>query len=76
MSEKKTIYTPKYEEIIKRLRQARLDAGLKQEDVAKKLNKYQSYLSKIEHGDRRLDIIELIELATMYEKPIEYFIKK
>lgn len=70
----KTIYDPKYEHIIKRLKMARKEAGFKQEYVADKIKKYASYVSKIENGDRRLDVIELIELAKLYQKDINYFI--
>jgi len=72
----KTIYKPKYEQILTKLRQARKESGLKQGYVADKLGKYKSYLSKIEHGDRRIDIMELIELANIYEKDINYFVKE
>jgi len=40
----------------KALKKARLDVGLKQENVAVKLKKPQSYISKIERGERRIDI--------------------
>lgn len=70
----KTIYDPKYDHIIKKLKSARKEAGFKQEYVADKIKKYASYVSKIENGDRRLDVIELIELAKLYQKDINYFI--
>jgi transcriptional regulator with XRE-family HTH domain len=38
-------------------------AGLKQADVAARLGLPASYLSKIENGTRRLDVIELIHIA-------------
>ncbi len=41
------------------LRQARLEAGLTQSQVAEKINQTQSYVSKYESGEQRLDLIEL-----------------
>ena len=42
---------------------ARDRAGLKQSDVAARLELPPSYLSKVENGTRRLDVIELIQIA-------------
>ena len=42
---------------------ARERAGLKQSEVAARLELPASYLSKIENGTRRLDVIELIQIA-------------
>jgi transcriptional regulator with XRE-family HTH domain len=42
---------------------ARERAGLKQSEVAARLGLPASYLSKIENGTRRLDVIELIQIA-------------
>jgi transcriptional regulator with XRE-family HTH domain len=41
------------------LRQVRVDAGLRQTDLAAKLGQPQSFVSKYESGERRLDILEL-----------------
>jgi len=71
----KSIHTKEYENVINQLKKARFGAGLKQEDVARILKKPQSYISKIERGERRLDITELKQIADVYKKPINYFIK-
>jgi transcriptional regulator with XRE-family HTH domain len=55
-----------------RLKQARLAAGLRQLDVALQLAKPQSYVAKIESGERRLDFIEVLDLcATIGLDPCE-----
>ena len=71
----KSIHTNVYKTTIIRLKKVRLELGLKQEDVAEKLGKPQSFISKIECGERRLDIAELKELAKLYKKPLDYFVK-
>jgi transcriptional regulator with XRE-family HTH domain len=71
----KTIYSNEYKKVISKLKDARLEAGLTQLDVARKIKKHQSYISKIESRERRLDIIELKLLAKLYKKDIDYFLK-
>jgi len=71
----KTIYTKEYKIIIQKLKKARQSAGLKQNEVAKKLGKPQSYISKIESGERRIDVVELKQLAKIYKKDINFFMK-
>lgn len=70
-----TIRTKEYADFIGKLRKARLEAGLRQIDVAKKLKRTQSYVSRVEVGEQRIDILELKRFATMYNKDINYFIK-
>jgi len=60
--------------VVENLRKAREDAGLRQEDVAQKLGKPQSYISKIERGERRIDVVELKAFARLYKKSLDYFI--
>lgn len=47
-----------------RLKQARLDAGLRQVDVAQQLAKPQSYIAKMESGERKLDFIEVLDICS------------
>lgn len=57
------------------MKEARIEAGFTQEQVAEKLGKPQSYVSKSEAGERRLDVTELKKFAWLYQKSINYFIK-
>ena len=70
----KSIYRTEYKMVVENLRKAREDAGLRQEDVAQKLGKPQSYISKIERGERRIDVVELKAFARLYKKSLDYFI--
>ena len=71
----KSIYSKDYKEIINRLKQARVNAEFSQQTVAAKFGKPQSYISKIESGERRLDVVEIKKFAKIYNKDISYFIK-
>lgn len=71
----RSIYTKDHYVIVTLLKKARLEAGFKQIEAAKKLGKTQSYISKIESGQRRFDVLQLKEFAKLYKKPLEYFIK-
>jgi len=70
----KTIYTKTYTRIISKLKKARKEARLNQKDVARKLNRTQSYVSKMESGQCRLDIVQLKEIAQVYKKALDFFI--
>lgn len=69
------IYSKDHKYTVKQLEKARKEAGLGQVKVAKMLGKTQSYVSKIESGQRRIDVIVLQEFARIYKKPVEYFLK-
>lgn len=56
-----------YSALVKVLVQARQEAGLSQRDVAERLEKPRSYISKIETKERRIDVLELIDLAHALE---------
>jgi transcriptional regulator with XRE-family HTH domain len=71
----KSIQTREYAYFVDRLRQARLEAGLTQVQVAKKLKRPQSHISNIESGQQRVDVVELQRFAKLYGKDIQYFIK-
>jgi len=68
------MYSTEYKNFLKLLRTARIEAGYTQADVADIMNKPQSFVSKCEIGERRVDIVELKLFAKIYRKEIEYFI--
>lgn len=68
-------YPEKYKRFLERLRQARLEAGLTQTEVANVLQKPQSFVSKCETGERRVDVVELQVLANLYGVPLTYFLE-
>jgi transcriptional regulator with XRE-family HTH domain len=72
----KTIYSKEHGSLVERLKKARLEAGLDQAAVAKILKKSQSYISKVESGQRRIDVIQLKKFADIYKKDLNYFLKK
>jgi len=71
---KKNRFTKQYRELVTRLKTARLEAGLAQEKAAELLESSQAYVSNIETGQQRVDIVELAAIAKVYKKPITYFL--
>ncbi|OGY64161.1 MAG: hypothetical protein A3B92_01305 [Candidatus Harrisonbacteria bacterium RIFCSPHIGHO2_02_FULL_42_16] len=71
----KSIRTKEYQNFAEKLKKTRLEAGLTQVQVSKKLKRPQSYISKAEAGEQRLDVVELKKFAMLYKKDIHYFIK-
>ncbi|MDQ3405645.1 MAG: helix-turn-helix domain-containing protein [Actinomycetota bacterium] len=60
----KSIYSAEYQQLCALLRELRQEAGLTQVQVARLLDEPQSFVSKYESGERRLDVIELRLVAT------------
>jgi transcriptional regulator with XRE-family HTH domain len=59
----KSIFTAQYDRLCALLIQARIDAGFSQAQLAKCLNRPQSFVSKYETKQRRLDVVEFLEVA-------------
>ena len=59
----KSVFTTRYDQFRHLLVEARKEAGLTQVDLAKKLSRPQSFVSKFERGERRLDVIEFLDIA-------------
>lgn len=59
----KSAFTRKHELFRQLLTEARQNAGLTQVALAKRLGRPQSFVSKFERGERRLDVVEFLEVA-------------
>jgi transcriptional regulator with XRE-family HTH domain len=59
----RSLHSARYQEFRRELARARKSAGLSQAELARKLSRPQSFVSKIEGGERRLDVIEFFEVA-------------
>jgi transcriptional regulator with XRE-family HTH domain len=59
----KSIHTPEHARLIEILREIREEAGLLQVDMAKKLGRHQSFVSKYETGERWLDLVEFKQVC-------------
>ncbi len=59
----KSIYSAEYQQLCTLLRELRREAGLTQVQVAERLQMPQSFVSKYESGERRLDVVELRHVA-------------
>jgi transcriptional regulator with XRE-family HTH domain len=59
----RSVFTQEYDRFRRLLVEARKTAGLTQAELAARLSRPQSFISKIEHGERRLDVIEFFEVA-------------
>jgi transcriptional regulator with XRE-family HTH domain len=66
----------KYELLRSELKIARLQAKLLQADLAKLLKKPQSYISKVESGERNLDVVEFISYCDALGLEPHKFLKK
>lgn len=62
---RRSIHSAPYAALRQLLTEARINAGLTQEQLAAKLARPQSYVAKYETGDRRLDVIELVEVCEL-----------
>jgi transcriptional regulator with XRE-family HTH domain len=70
----RSLHSEAYQRFLLRFRQARRQAKLTQSDVALRLGRPQSYVSKCESGERRIDVIELSEFARLYQRRLDFFV--
>lgn len=72
----KSIYTAEYEVVLDLLRTLREQSGITQMELAHLLEQSQSYVSKVERGDRRLDVIQLRTICLTLGSNLPDFIAK
>ena len=71
---KNAAYRQRYRVFLEKLRAARREARLTQVEVARRLSRPQSFVSKCESGERRVDVVELAEFARLYRRPLSFFV--
>jgi transcriptional regulator with XRE-family HTH domain len=64
-----------YDTLLERLVAAREKAGLTQHEVSATMGRSPNFITKCESGDRSIDVMELLELATIYKKPVSQFLR-
>jgi transcriptional regulator with XRE-family HTH domain len=66
----RTIFTPEHRALTAVLRAMREEAGVRQVELAERLDRPQSYVSKYETGERRLDLVELRAICLALDVPL------
>ena len=71
----KSIHSEKYRLAISHLREARIAAGITQAQLAERLSETQTFISKCERGERRLDLIEVREFCAAIDLDFVGFVR-
>jgi len=72
----KSIANAKQRKFLELIRDIRQRAGLRQIDVAERLKQPQSFVSKYESGERRLDFLELEQVCEACETDLSDFVRR
>lgn len=75
-SVKKSLNSIEHKIMLEQLYRLRLSSGLRQSDLAEKLDAPQSFISKIESGERRIDLIELRGICVALGSNLQEFIEE
>jgi transcriptional regulator with XRE-family HTH domain len=70
------IYVEQRKRLIALLREMRVESGLTQTELAARIDKDQTYVSKYESGERRLDVLEVREICQAIGTTLEEFVRK
>lgn len=71
-----SVYSDDYQQVISALKKARKDRGITQAALAEALGRPQSFIAKVENGERRLDVVEFVHLARLVGVEPELLLKK
>lgn len=72
----KSIHGREHMILIELLKKVRAESGLRQQDLAARLEQPQSFISKYESGERRLDILELRQICSALGITLSEFIAR
>ena len=70
----KSIHKNEYSVLLRRLRTLRTEAGMTQVDLSEALQRPQSYVSDVERGSRRMDLLQLRELCNACGQSLTEFV--
>jgi transcriptional regulator with XRE-family HTH domain len=73
---KKKVYIAQRGRLVSLLREMRVEAGLTQTDLAARIEREQTFVSRYESGQRRLDILEVREICQAIGITIEEFVRR
>lgn len=72
----KSVHSERHKLIAATLAERRKAAGLTQAQVAKVLGRHQPFVANIESGERRVDLVELLDIAAIIDLDIEGLVRK
>ncbi|WP_267330514.1 MULTISPECIES: helix-turn-helix domain-containing protein [unclassified Gilliamella] len=71
-----SIYLEQYRLVIHTLKEVRIKQNITQEKLAQALNRPQSFIAKVESGERQLDVVEFVHIARLLSINPETVVKK
>ena len=72
----KSIYTKRYSTFCQELKDARYHAGMTQTQVSEAIGKNQPFVARYESGERRLDVVEFLDIAKAVGADVDAILKK
>jgi len=71
----RSTHDPRYRRVIDALADARRSAGITQAELASRLGKRQQFISKYESGERRLDVVEFVDISRALELDVQQMLR-